>query len=47
MPDKEFKLMVIKILIELEKRMEDLSKTLNKVTENIKKNQSEIKKFNI
>ena len=37
MPDKEFKLMVIKILTELEKRVEDLREALNKETENIKK----------
>ena len=40
MPDKEFKVMIIKILTGLEKRVEDISKTLN--TE-IKKKQSEIK----
>ena len=33
------KIIVIKILSELEKRMEDLSKILNKEKENIKKNQ--------
>ena len=40
MPDRKFKAMIIKILIGLEKRVEDISETLN--TE-IKKNQSEIK----
>jgi len=29
MPDREFKVMVIKILMGLEKRVEDLSETLN------------------
>ena len=40
---RDFKVAVIKILTGLEKRMEDLSETLNKETENIKKNQSEMK----
>ena len=35
-PEREFKVMVIKILPGLEKRVEDLSKTLNKDIENIK-----------
>ena len=43
MPDREFQVMVIKILTGLEKTVEDLSETLNKEIENIKKNQSEIK----
>ena len=30
MPDKEFKAMVIKILPEFERRVEDLSETFNK-----------------
>ena len=29
MPDKEFRVMIIKVLIGLEKRLEDLSETLN------------------
>ena len=29
-PDREFKVVIIKILIGLEKRMEDISETLNK-----------------
>ena len=40
MPDREFKVMVIKILTGLEKRVEDISETLNN---EIKKNQSEMK----
>ena len=43
MPDKEFKVMIIKIFTGLEKRMEDFSETFNKEVENIKKNQSELK----
>ena len=42
MPDREFKVMVIKILI-IKKRVEDLNKTLNKEIKNIEKNQSEMK----
>ena len=41
--DREFKVVVIKILTGLEKRVEDLSETLNKEIENIKTNQSEMK----
>ena len=40
MPNREFKVMVIKILTGLEKRVAYLSETLNNETENIKKNQS-------
>ena len=43
MPDREFQVMVIKKLSGLEKRVGNLSETLNKELENIKKNQSEIK----
>ena len=43
MPDREFKVMDIKILTGLEKRVEYLSETLNKKTGNIKKKQSEMK----
>ena len=39
MPDREFKVMIIKILTGLEKRVEDISETLNK---EIKKNKSEM-----
>ena len=39
-PDREFKVVVIKILNGLEKRVEDISETLHK---EIKKNQSEMK----
>ena len=38
-PDKELKVMVVKILTQLEKRMKDLSEIFNKEIENIKKNQ--------
>ena len=41
MPDREFQVIVIKKLSGLEKRVENLSETLNKELENIKKNQSE------
>ena len=37
--DREFKVMVIKILTGLEKRVEGLGEAFNKQTENIKKNQ--------
>lgn len=40
-PDREFKVKVLKLSIGLEKRVEDLSKTFNKEIENIQKNQSE------
>ena len=43
MPDREFKVMVIKILTGLKKKVGDLSKTLNKETEKMKKSQSEMK----
>ena len=39
MPDREFKVMAIKIHSGLEKREEDLSELLNKEIENIKKEQ--------
>ena len=42
LPDKEFKVMVIKMLTELGKIV-DYSKNYNKEKENIKKNQSELK----
>ena len=37
MPERKFQVMVIQILIELEKRIEDLSDTLDKETKNIKR----------
>lgn len=37
MPDKQFKVMAIKILTRLEKRVEDFSETLSKEIQNIKK----------
>ena len=43
MPDREFKVMVLKILPGLEKRVEGLRETLNKETGNIKKDRSEMK----
>ena len=43
MPDREFKVMDIKILTGLEKRVEDLNKTLNKEIKNTEKNQLEMK----
>ena len=41
MPDREFKVIAIKILSGLAKRVEDLNETLNKDREN-KRNQSEM-----
>ena len=38
--DKELKVMVIKIVTELKKKMDEFSKNCNKETESIKKNQS-------
>ena len=43
MPDKEFKVIVTKILIGLENIEKDLSEICNKGIENITKNQPEIK----
>ena len=40
MPDREFKVMIIKIFTGLEKRVKDISETLNN---EIKENQSEMK----
>jgi len=44
MPDRKFKVMIIKILTGLEERVEDISETLKK---EIKKNQSEMKNTTI
>lgn len=44
MLDEEFEIIIIKVLIGLEKRMEDLGRTLNKEIENISNNESEMKK---
>ena len=41
--DKEFKVMIIKMLTGLERRVEEPSETFSKETENIKKSQSELK----
>lgn len=43
LPDKELKVLIIKIFNRLE-RMNELSEKFNKYIENIKKNQSELKK---
>ena len=43
LPNREFKVMVIKILTGLEKRVEEVSETINKERENSKKNPSEMK----
>ena len=43
MRDREFLVIVIKILTGLEERLECLSKTLNKEKEDTKNNQSEMK----
>ena len=42
-PDKEFKVIIIKILTGLEKKVEDFSETLNKEKYNIKKRDEELK----
>ena len=42
LPNKEFKVMIIKILTEL-RRMNEYSENFNQKLENIKKNQSEVK----
>ena len=44
LPEKRFKLMVIKILSEFRRRLEEHSENFNKKMENIKKNQSGCKK---
>ena len=41
--DREFKIMVIKVLLGLEKRVEGQNETLKKKIENIKRDQSEMK----
>ena len=43
MTDKEFKVMIIKIVTGLEKRMEELSKTFNNEIKNNEENRSEVK----
>lgn len=43
MPDKEFKLMVIKMLTGPERRVEELSEDFNKEKEYIRKNRSDLK----
>lgn len=39
MPRREYKVMIVNIFTRLDKRMEDLSETLNKEIENIKRSQ--------
>lgn len=43
LPDKEFKIRLIKILLELGIRMDELSENFNKESENIKHSPSELK----
>ena len=43
LPDKEFKLMIIKMLHEFRRRMDEHSVKFNKELQNIQKNQSELK----
>ena len=43
LPDKEFKVMIIKMLRELGRRMDEQSNKFNKELENIKKNQRKVK----
>ena len=42
-PNKEFNVMVIKMLTRLRRRIDEHSENFNKELENIKKNQSELK----
>ena len=43
LPDKEFKALVIRMLMELRKRIDKHSENFNKEPENIKKKKSEMK----
>jgi len=43
MPDVEFEVLTMRMLTGLEKTVEDLSGTINRERENIKKNQSGLK----
>ena len=43
LPDKEFKVIIIKMLNKLGRRMDEHSEKFNKDLENIKKNQTELK----
>ena len=43
LPEKEFKLMIIKMLHEFRRRMDEHSVRFNKELQNIQKNQSELK----
>ena len=46
LPDKEFKVMVIKMLTELGKRMDELGENVNKETEKCKKEPIRTKEYN-
>ena len=39
MPDKEFKIMIVKMFMRLERRVEELSETTKKEIKNIERNQ--------
>ena len=43
LPNKEFKVMIIKMLNKLRRRMDEHSENFNKDLENIRKNQTELK----
>ena len=43
LPDREFKLRVLRMLTDLGRRIDELSENVNKEMEDIKKNQSEMK----
>ena len=43
LPNKEFKVLIIKMLSELRRRMDECCKKFNKKLENIKKTQTELK----
>ena len=43
LPNKEFKVMIIKMLTKFRRRMEEHSENFNKELENIKRNQTELK----
>ena len=46
LPDKEFRVMIIKILKKLERRIDEHSEKFNKESEDIKKNQTDLKEQN-
>ena len=43
LPDKEYKLIVIKVLTDLGRRIDECSENFNKELENMEKNQSELR----